>query len=104
MAADEGRYRMILPLLFAATLALAGPMPLAAQESGEPLSFTVRPYRAETEAADARARQERLIRRRDESEFALRSICRSCSRGLDQGLSSVPFDPLATLNGSRPSH
>jgi len=83
---------MILRLLFAATLALAGPAPLAAQEKREPLSFTVRPSRPEAEAADARARQERLIRRRDESEFALRSICRNCSRGLDQGLSIVPFD------------
>jgi hypothetical protein len=91
-------------LLLAAMVALAGPIRLAAQENREPLSFTVRPYRADTEAADARARQERLIRRRDESEFALRSICRNCSRGLDQGLSSVPFDPLATLNGSGPAH
>jgi hypothetical protein len=79
--------------------ALMSPCAAAAEEAREPLSFTVRPSRAENE--DARARQERLSRRLDESEFALRSICRSCSPYLDRGTSPLPFQPVETLGGSR---
>ncbi|MDF3060761.1 MAG: hypothetical protein K0S06_870 [Microvirga sp.] len=84
-------------LMLAALLPCAGAI---AEEAREPLSFTVRPSGVE-HPDDVRARQERLSRRLDESEFALRSICRNCSPYLDRGASPVPFQPLETLGAGR---
>jgi hypothetical protein len=80
--------------------ALVPCLPAIAGEAREPLSFTVRPSRGEN-PDDARTRQERLSRRLDDSEFALRSICRNCSPYLDRGASPVPFQPLETLGAPR---
>jgi hypothetical protein len=74
--------------------------PALPEEAREPLSFTVRPSRVEA-ADDARARQERLSRRLEDSEFALRSICRNCSPYLDRSASPVPFQPVEALGGPR---
>jgi hypothetical protein len=64
----------------------------------EPLALTIRPSRFEEEAAEARARQERLERRLRNAEFAFRSICISCGPG-DRYGSSAPFEPVQVLGG-----
>jgi hypothetical protein len=74
--------------------------PAVAHES-DPLTITVHPYRADAEASEAQQRQERLERRLEEAEFSLRSICRHCSRTLDDAVSPVPFSPLDVLNADK---
>jgi hypothetical protein len=72
----------------------------AAQAEEEPIALTIRPSRVEEEAAEARARQERLERRMRQAEFAFRSICIACSPG-ERFNSSVPFEPLQALRSGR---
>lgn len=90
---------MPLPCL-AVAAALVVSLAVAPAAAAEPLTFTVRPSGIEDPGAAARIRQERLSRRLEESEWALRAICRRCSREIDRNVSSAPFAPLATLNGA----
>jgi hypothetical protein len=71
-----------------------------AAQAQEPIALTVRPSRFEDEAAEARARQERLERRMRQAEFAFRSICIACGPG-ERFNSSAPFEPLQVLRSGR---
>ena len=82
------------------SLALVGAEAASVAEAQEPLALTIRPHRFEDEAAEARARQERLERRRAEAEFAFRSICINCGPG-ERFNKSAPFEPLQALSSGR---
>ena len=90
---------MVRPLLL--SLALLGSEAAASLAlAQEPLALTIRPSRFEEEAAQARARQERLERRLRQAEFAFRSICINCGPG-DRFNNSAPFEPLQVLGSGR---
>ena len=80
-------------LLGLALAALASPAP--AQETADPLVVTVRAYRVEA-GEGSLARQERLLRRAQQRDFAFRSICRGCA-ALAATAPPATFRPLDTL-------
>ena len=93
-----------LPAALAALALLAQARgPAQAQETGSPLPpITVRPSGIEDEGAAARERQERLMRRREESLYRFRHICTHCLNAQD-GAATGPFHPWQALEpGRRP--
>ncbi|HEX8664064.1 MAG TPA: hypothetical protein VF744_08555 [Beijerinckiaceae bacterium] len=79
--------------LSALVLALGLLGPAGAQEPLPPI--TVRPSGVEDEGAVARERQERLLRRREESAYRFRHICTHC---LDGAVAGAPFYPFQALS------
>lgn len=87
-------------LLLLLALAVGSVQGAAAQESEagrEPPAITVRPSGIEE---DARARQERLSRRLQQSDYAMRHICTHCMGPRMPPGASAPFEPLAALAGT----
>jgi len=81
-----------------AGLALLASMGAAlAQEEGKAMQLTVRP--SGFERNEAKERQERLLRRMEQSNHMIRSICMNCG---DQWKHQIyaPFNPLASLKPS----
>ncbi|WP_046863292.1 hypothetical protein [Microvirga massiliensis] len=72
----------------------------AEQPDNSPLRVRVRAPEIDP-GQEARARQERLLRRMQESEYRFRSICLYCG-GRDRWAGTAPFDPAAALAPSRP--
>jgi hypothetical protein len=71
-----------------------------AAEDGIP-AITVRPSGVLDEGAEARERQEDLLRRMEQSEYAFRAICRVCgSPGRFEG--PQPFEPYRALGSAAP--
>ena len=87
-----------LPLALAA-LALAS-MPASALEEPRP-DITVHPSGVDDEGASARRRQEALLRRLTESEYAFRSICRICGSP-ERFDGPHPFEPYRALGAAAP--
>lgn len=90
---------------------LAGlPVSAVAQEAAQAaapdargLRLTVRPSGYETEQNDAQARQEKLLKRLEQSDHMIRSICVNCGDSWKHQLYE-PFYPYASLKPSaRPS-
>lgn len=86
---------MLLGLTVAATL---GPS-AAAEDATDPLVITVRASRVEA-GEGALERQERLVRRAQQRDFAFRSICNGCA-AMAARASAAPFHPLDALAASR---
>ena len=86
----SNRLAALLPLV-----ALASALPALAQE-GPPV-ITVRPSGVIDEGAEARQRQERLLRRLEQSEYEFRSICRVCGSP-ERFEVANPFEPYRTLS------
>jgi hypothetical protein len=88
-------------LAFAVALAATLPCPALAQTEpvSEPLRLTIQPSGYEKEQNEALARQERLLRRLEQSNHMVRSICTHCG---DQWKHQIyaPFHPLAALGGA----
>jgi hypothetical protein len=86
-----------LSLLAGATVAAAA----AEDPAGRELAVTVRPSGFESPVAqEARERQERLVRRLDDSEYAFRNICNGCNRSTKRLIGiNAPFYPMAVLGG-----
>jgi hypothetical protein len=81
-----------------AGLALFASMGAAhAQGEGKAMQLTVRP--SGFERNDSKERQERLLKRMEQSDHMIRSICINCG---DQWKHQIyaPFDPLASLKPS----
>lgn len=78
-----------------ALMVLASAAPALGQE-GPPV-ITVRPSGVIDEGAQARQRQERLLRRLEQSEYEFRSICRVCGSPERFEVAS-PFEPHRTLS------
>ena len=88
------------PVLAFILLVPAAPAP--AQER-EPLPLVVRPRATEGSVSEeARARQERLLRRMQQADYLFRNICRNCGGAIEGAGAYDPFEPLARLNAGRP--
>lgn len=91
--------------LFAAVLA-GLPVSAIAQEAASDakgLHLTVRPSGYEAAQDDAQARQEKLLKRLEQSNHMIRSICINCGDSWKHQI-YAPFDPYASLKPSaRPS-
>jgi uncharacterized protein (DUF1501 family) len=84
-------------VLAAAVLASVTGTSLAQEPGGsDPMRLVVRPSGFEAEANEARARQERLLRRLEQSNHMVRSICTHCGDEWKHQI-YAPFYPLASL-------
>jgi hypothetical protein len=81
-------------------LLLVAPGAWAEQSDDSPLRLRVRAPEIDP-GQEARAHQERLLRRMQDSEYRFRSICLYCG-GRDRWAGTAPFDPAAALAPSRP--
>jgi hypothetical protein len=74
--------------------------PCFAQEASESkaLQLTVRPSGYEAEANEATERQQKLLRRLEQSNHMMRSICINCGDAWKHQI-YAPFNPLASLGG-----
>jgi hypothetical protein len=91
--------------VFAAVLvALSGPaLAQGTAPQGTGLKLTVRPSGYEAEQNEAKERQEKLLRRLEQSDHMIRSICRNCGDSWKHQIYE-PFNPYASLKPSaRPS-
>ena len=90
--------------LLAALALAAGCGSIHAEIAGEPGGLpplTVRPSGYEGPGAEARARQEQLVRKLDRSEFVLRHICTHCMGSSPAPIPGAPERPSAA--SSEPS-
>ncbi|MCB5175418.1 MULTISPECIES: hypothetical protein [Microvirga] len=71
-----------------------------AQEASKPLQLVVRPSGYDAVQNEAKERQERLLRRLEQSNHMMRSICTHCGDEWKHQI-YAPFHPLATLGGTR---
>jgi hypothetical protein len=81
---------LLLPLAPAAGTAVA-------QQPAAPLPLTVRPSGTDPVEAEARARQERLLKRMQENEYLFRNICVQCGGGVNKPGAYAPFHPIDVL-------
>ncbi|MXQ14761.1 hypothetical protein [Microvirga makkahensis] len=70
-----------------------------AQHATEGLHLTVRPSGYEAEQNEAQRRQERLLKRLEQSNHMIRSICINCGDSWKHQIYE-PFDPYASLKAS----
>jgi len=89
---------MIRFALTASLLLLAGPVSAQGAAEGQALQLTVRPSGYEAEANEATERQQRLLKRLEQSNHMMRSICINCGDSWKHQI-YAPFNPLASLGG-----
>jgi hypothetical protein len=89
---------------FVRTTALAAALALlagaaSAQEASAPLPIVVSPsgYDRDDVGAEARARQERLLKRMEENDYLFRNICIQCGGGVNRPGAYAPFEPIDAL-------
>jgi hypothetical protein len=92
---------MMRSLAIAAVMAATLPYPAFAQAASDskPLNLSVRPSGYEKQQNEALARQERLLKRMEQSDHMVRSICTHCGDEWKHQI-YAPFHPLASLGGS----
>jgi len=74
-----------------------------APQEAKGLQLTVRPSGYEADGGDAQKRQEKLLKRLEQSNHMIRSICINCGDSWKHQI-YAPFDPYASLKPSaRPS-
>lgn len=83
----------------ASFLLLAGPGLAQGSPEEKPLQLTVRPSGYEAEPNEALERQQKLLRRLEQSNHMMRSICVNCGDGWKHQI-YAPFNPLASLGRS----
>ena len=83
----------------ASLLLLAGPAYAQAAPDGQPLRLTVRPSGYERETNEALERQQKLLKRLEQSNHMVRSICIDCGDEWKHQI-YAPFNPLASLGSS----
>ena len=87
--------------LTASFLLLTGPGLAQGSPEEKPLQLTVRPSGYEAEANEALERQQKLLRRLEQSTHMMRSICVNCGDEWKHQI-YTPFNPLASLGRSAP--
>ncbi len=85
----------------ASLLLLTGPALAQAAPEDKPLRLTVRPSGTEAEGNEALERQQKLLRRLEQSTHMMRSICVNCGDEWKHQI-YTPFNPLASLGRSAP--
>jgi len=83
----------------AGLLLLAGPGLAQGAPDGEPLQLTVRPSGYERDANEAIERQQKLLKRLEQSNHMVRSICIDCGDAWKHQI-YAPFNPIAALGRS----
>ena len=78
---------------------LAGPGFAQGTPESKALQLTVRPSGYEAEANEATERQQKLLKRLEQSNHMIRSICINCGDGWKHRI-YAPFNPLASLGRS----
>jgi len=98
----------LLGLLAGAGWIIAATVPALAQgqaasdaEGSKPLRLTVRPSGFDADAEN-QARQERLLRRLEQADYSVRSICVNCGDAWKHQ-TYAPFNPLQSLGMPHPS-
>jgi hypothetical protein len=85
-------------ILMSAVLLLALPSAVSAEETDQPpLRLRVSPSGIDDAASESQARQARLLRRMQQSDFLFRSICVRCGGRADFPYMTAPFEPEAAL-------
>ncbi|MBA1156208.1 hypothetical protein [Microvirga mediterraneensis] len=87
--------------LTASLLLLAGPGFAQDAPEGRALQLTVRPSGFDAEANEATERQQKLLKRLEQSDHMMRSICINCGDSWKHQI-YAPFNPLAALGGRPP--
>jgi hypothetical protein len=90
---------MVWVALAAVLVCAAGPVLAQEAPDGEAMKLTVRPSGYETEANEAQERQQKLLKRLEQSNHMIRSICVNCGDGWKHQI-YAPFNPLASLGSS----
>jgi hypothetical protein len=85
--------------LTVSSLLLAGPGFAQGAPESKALQLTVRPSGYEAAANEATERQQKLLRRLEQSNHMIRSICVNCGDGWKHQI-YTPFNPLASLGRS----
>jgi len=87
----------VIRFALATALTVTGQFPAFAQSNSEskPLTLTIRPSRQDT-AEDPRARQEKLLKKLEQSDYWVRSICIQCGDAWKHQI-YAPFNPLDAL-------
>ncbi|QRM28577.1 hypothetical protein [Microvirga sp. VF16] len=80
-------------------LLLASPGFAQGTPEGKALQLTVRPSGYEAQANEATERQQKLLKRLEQSNHMMRSICINCGDGWKHQI-YAPFNPLASLGRS----
>lgn len=80
----------------ASFLLLTGPVFAQDAMGSRPLQLTVRPSGVEPEVNEAIERQQKLLRRLEQSNHMVRSICINCGDEWKHQI-YAPFDPYAVL-------
>ena len=88
--------RLVLTL---GALFLAGPVLAQSEPEGKALQLKVRPSGYDAVANEAQARQEKLLKRLEQSNHMMRSICINCGDSWKHQI-YTPFNPLASLGRS----
>ena len=83
----------------ASLLLLAGPAYAQGEPARPPLQLTVRPSGVEEAPNEALERQQKLLRRLEQSNHTVRSICINCGDDWKHQ-TYAPFNPLASLGRS----
>lgn len=91
----------LLALLAATIPALAQSQAAPDAAGSKPLRLTVRPSGYDADAEN-QARQERLLRRMEQADYSVRSICVSCGDGWKHQ-TYAPFNPLQSLGMPHPA-
>ena len=86
-------------VLTVSLLLLAGPSLAQGEPEGKPLQLTVRPSGYEAAANEATERQQKLLKRLEQSNHMIRSICINCGDAWKHQI-YAPFNPLASLGRS----
>ena len=83
-------------VLTVGALLLAGPGLAQSEPEGKALQLKVRPSGYDAVANEAQARQEKLLKRLEQSNHMMRSICINCGDSWKHQI-YAPFNPLASL-------
>lgn len=85
----------------AATMGPARAQNAPSAPASAPLVLTVKPSGYDADA-EAQARQERLLRRMEQVDYSVRSICVNCGDGWKHQ-TYAPFNPLQSLGSPHPT-
>jgi len=93
--------RISFSILLAAAAAAAMAGVAAAQtpaETTKPPFIVVKPSGFDERTEDAKAREDRLLRRMEQNDYLFRNICIHCGGGVNRIGSNAPFNPIQALS------
>jgi hypothetical protein len=93
----------VKPFLLSILLVTAPAVPVlvsttALSQSATPPSFVVKPSGFDERTEEAKAREDRLLRRLERDDYLFRNICVHCGGGVNRAGSNAPFNPMQALS------